>query len=679
MKNQVVNRKIEVSIVTVMVLICVLLNSSYAEVCQVGDVLAPGDSCTYPGTDVEFSVLGNGNGRFLLFTSGAGINIRNATINGKQYNFVASKRADGNWEIEAAGNDDGPEDAGETSPPQVETHKPEPVVEQPEAPDADSKQDYIEGPWLWMIANGSDIDTDYLAAESAEAITETHIARNGVNEGDYLGERQWTPGRIYPTTHCGFILCASNNVNAVVNATRLSTVSNVNLHSAYALINIISTRDQNDVQMGVGSDDAVKIWLNGAVVHRNDINRRTTGIQDLFRVNLKKGDNLLLVKVSEDFGNWGLFFKIYLNEADFTTAIPKTGTPSLPSEISAKVIPVSDTTLSIFPSSMVSPIVGEQLTLSLNITSGKDIAGYQATVAFDTTAFRFVSGANGDYLPAGAFFVEPKVEGTRVKLSAASLAGESNGDGTLATLTFEVIAVKPSAITLSDVLLSNSDGESSVPQIENAEITEPTGLKGDVNADNMVNIQDLVLVASNLGRTGQNAADVNGDSVVNIQDLVLVAGALGNAAAAPSLLYPDGLEMLTSVDVRQWLSEAQYLYLTDTTSLRGILFLQHLLTVLIPKETALLPNYPNPFNPETWIPYQLAKDAEVRLQIYAINGTLVRTLNLGHQAAGVYQNRSRAAYWDGRNELGEPVASAVYFYMLTAGDFTAARKMLIRK
>ena len=100
---------------------------------------------------------------------------------------------------------------------------------------------------------------------------------------------------------------------------------------------------------------------------------------------------------------------------------------------------------------------------------------------------------------------------------------------------------------------------------------------------------------------------------------------------------------------------------------------------VLPTQTGLLPNYPNPFNPETWLPYQLADPADVTLHIYSINGTLVRTLSLGHQAAGMYHGRSRAAYWDGRNAQSEPVASGIYFYTLTAGDFTATRKMLIRK
>ena len=109
--------------------------------------------------------------------------------------------------------------------------------------------------------------------------------------------------------------------------------------------------------------------------------------------------------------------------------------------------------------------------------------------------------------------------------------------------------------------------------------------------------------------------------------------------------------------------------------------LLHLLTEMreIPDTTALLPNYPNPFNPETWIPYHLATDAAVVLTIYDARGVLVRELTLGHQPAGVYESRARAAYWDGKNQLGESVASGVYFYTLTAGEFTATRKMLIAK
>ena len=113
----------------------------------------------------------------------------------------------------------------------------------------------------------------------------------------------------------------------------------------------------------------------------------------------------------------------------------------------------------------------------------------------------------------------------------------------------------------------------------------------------------------------------------------------------------------------------------------GMQYLQHLFRRIQspPPSTTLLPNYPNPSNPETWIPYELAETAEVTVSIHASDGKLVRTLTLGQMPAGVYQGKNRAAYWDGRNAAGEPVASGVYFYTLSAGDFSATRKMVIRK
>ena len=212
-----------------------------------------------------------------------------------------------------------------------------------------------------------------------------------------------------------------------------------------------------------------------------------------------------------------------------------------------------------------------------------------------------------------------------------------------------------------------------------ATATEVTRLAADVNGDGIVNIQDLVLVSSSLGQMDQSSADVNGDGVVNVQDLVLVAGALGQGTAASPSLHPSDIEGLTVVEVQDMLTQARQMALTDPAYLRGIAVLEQLLALLLPKETALLPNYPNPFNPETWIPYQLAKPAEVTLHLYAMNGALVRVLALGHQSAGMYHGKSRAAYWDGKNEVGESVASGVYFYTLTAGTFTATRQMLIMK
>ena len=346
--------------------------------------------------------------------------------------------------------------------------------------------------------------------------------------------------------------------------------------------------------------------------------------------------------------------------------------------------PTTNATMSLTPSPVPSPAIGEQLTLSLKIADGENVAGYQATVRFDPTALRYVESSNGDYLPSGAFFISPIPDGNKVTLAASSLTNESSGDGTLATVTFEIIDAKVSTVSLSNVLLTDKAGNSSTPQTENAQITEPPEIPRDVNRDGVVNILDLKLVEANFGKRGENVADVNGDGVVNIVDLTLVAAAIGNNNedvdnAAPVLWSLNLDTMPTRSDVEAWLREARQVNLTDPAFQSGILVLEQLLAALTPKETALLPNYPNPFNPETWIPYQLATPADVSISIYTADGQLVRKLDLEHQPVGIYESRSRAAHWDGKNAQGEPVASGVYFYTLTAGDFTATRKMLIRK
>ena len=732
-------------------------------------------------------------------------------------------------------------------------------------------QDYIQGPWLWMIANGADIDTDYLAVESGGTITEAQVAQNGVDEGDHLGDLQWTRGRIYPSTHLSFWgIRYSNNVNHVVNAIGLSTDHNLNHYSAYALINIISTHDQNDIQMGVGSDDAVKVWLNGTVVHRNNVDRRTAGIQDRFRVNLKAGNNLLLVKVSDNWDNWGMFFKIYLDEADFTTAIPEAKTdgqfPDTPQP------PVTTNTAPTFTSGVSTtrtiaentaagihigrPVVAtdadndtltytlggtnaaafnidattgqlktraaldyetkrsytvtvtvsdgsltDTITVTINITDVAETptpqqpggGGGTPTLRASTTAplteatlhesvvtltlsdgtyvdssFHVaraitVSGINGvtfntwdvddvndtevgveltfdgDFdtnatltftVGAGAIkdyngpalTAQVSVTGGTESLVASTTAPltEATLDESVVTLTLSGRTYESSsynvgrAITaagidgvtfkswdvdrISDTMVTvelTFDGNFQIDSrliftVEEgaiagysgsaftAEIPVTAGLEADANNDGVVNTQDLVLVASNYGQTGTNRADINGDGVVNIEDLTTVAGAIDNAGAAPSA-QPQMLELFTAADVKLWLSHARQRNLTDPTSLKGIIFLEQLLAAMLPKETILLPNYPNPFNPETWIPYRLAEDAFVTLTIYDGRGQVVRTLEIGHQTAAFYESRSKAIYWDGRNEFGESVASGVYFYQLRAGNYTALRRMVILK
>ena len=200
----------------------------------------------------------------------------------------------------------------------------------------------------------------------------------------------------------------------------------------------------------------------------------------------------------------------------------------------------------------------------------------------------------------------------------------------------------------------------------------------DVNGDGVVNVIDLALVALQFGQTGQSNADVNGDGVVNIDDLIQVAGSISNTGQAPQG-QPLALTTITPGDIHSWIAQAEALNRTDAMTQRGIRFLGQLLSALTPKVTALLPNYPNPFNPETWLPYRLAEDATVEIVIYDVHGVEVRRFDVGYQRAGYYTDKAKAVYWDGRNAHGESVASGVYFYQLRAGVYSQLRQLVILK
>ena len=210
---------------------------------------------------------------------------------------------------------------------------------------------------------------------------------------------------------------------------------------------------------------------------------------------------------------------------------------------------------------------------------------------------------------------------------------------------------------------------------------------GDVNQDGIVNILDIILVAQNLGQKPPSnpRVDVNKDGQVNILDLVSVAERLGEkVAAAPSQM--DVIKSTPSspedvIVVRRALNELEIVPEKSPNVRITIQFLRLWLENANRSvaTTKLLPNYPNPFNPETWIPYQLADSADVSMEIYEVGGRLVRTVSIGFKPVGYYLTRERAAYWDGRNETGELVSSGVYFLQFVAGDFTATQRVVIVK
>ena len=314
-------------------------------------------------------------------------------------------------------------------------------------------------------------------------------------------------------------------------------------------------------------------------------------------------------------------------------------------------------------------------------------------VEFDNVAHPALLKSSGDRQEgAGAtalptpFVVEAMDERGKPIVGKTVQFSVLEGEGTLNAKTVATDARGKARVTLT---LGNSQGVNKVRASSEgiqswvlfmAVATEAAPqLVADVNGDGVTNLADLAIVAQAMGKPVENPrADVNGDGVVDGEDFALVAARLGEGeAAAPSqAALPAGL----TLGKVEWALNLLHAENTGSPAFRrGIAKLEGILALLVPDETVLLANYPNPFNPETWIPYQLSEPAEVTVTIYAANGAVVRMLDLGHRRSGSYESRSRAAYWDGRNAAGEPVASGVYFYTLSAGDFSATRKMVIWK
>ena len=546
----------------------------------------------------------------------------------------------------------------------------------------------IEGPWLWvLLRNMNPIDNavswnhqgigdqnlDFLSVASGGTVTEQTIASNGATEGNSVGEHVWTSQKIEPTNADKF--GDRGNIWKM-----LSTIGITDLNGSgnivYGLTYLYSPREQK-TNMFAGGSAAHKVWLNGELVRdwhvRDRIYDLYTDYEDFFPVTLNQGRNVLLVGVEHGYGNRGR----WRFSGDFGF---EPGT-----EYTASVRGVD------YTFSHPEIYVGDTFTLDLSARNMIDFAGWQFDIAFDPAVLEAVEVKEGDFLKEGggsAFFQKGRIDnatGKISKLSSARLNEDGvTGTGRLLSVTFIAKTPGQTHLSLENFQFAAITGEPIPVRVPEILITVEGQLTtGDVNRDGQVSILDMVLVARQFGQTvsGNSAVDVNGDGVISILDLIIVASHLGEstAAAAPVMLAQKSIHDFNPAMIQTWLEQASLENDGSIAFREGITKLKSLLALLIPKETTLLANYPNPFNPETWIPYQLAEAGEVAIIIYDMRGIAIRRFDLGHQPAGIYRSKSRAAYWNGRNAVGERVASGVYFCTLTAGDFTATWKMLIRK
>ena len=507
----------------------------------------------------------------------------------------------------------------------------------------------IEGPWLWAVLPNAkwrhlESGDDLLSKASTGTVTETEIATHGAIEGSRVGDSIWTLRRL-PTTDW--------NIEDMLGQPTLTGI-------VYGVVPLYSPQEQ-DTTIYVGSNRILKVWLNGVLIHHHPPWSRdySTDYTDFYPTALKQGRNVLLIAAMTRSNA----FVGFEPGTEYTVA-----NPGVRYTFSKAPIHMDDT-----------------FTLDISAETVFDLAGWQFDIAFDPAALEAIDVSEGDFLKTDGgttFFQGGSIDNAAGKitgLSAARLSAQGvSGTGTLLQVRFKAKSAGETQLALHKFEFGTGTGDN-IPAgpHEIRIVVEERLTTGDVNRDGRVSILDLILVAQQLGKrvSAGSTVDINGDGVVSILDLIRVAQGIAESAAAPTV----GTESIDAATIEAWIAQAR---LEDDGSLafkQGIENLENLLASLIPEETALLRNYPNPFNPETWIPYQLAESAEVTLIIYDLSGKMVRRLAVGHQAAGMYRSRSRAVYWDGRNQVGEPLASGLYFYTLTTGEFTATRRMLILK
>ena len=379
-------------------------------------------------------------------------------------------------------------------------------------------------------------------------------------------------------------------------------------------------------------------------------------------------------------------------------------------------------------------------TVEIQVAGMTALAGFDIEVFFNSQLIEAVNVFEGDFLRKNrglTFTARSRIDNLNgvVALAVGRITpGGVDGQGALARIQFRSLQPGNGILNLINAKLVNVNAAEIHVERLSGSVEVPNQPTWDVNNDGFVNIFDVVLVGQHFGENPptDERVDANRDGVVNILDLVFVGrhyGEFVQPAAPASDFAPASVEAILGFfprlrrisdfgikgkrpglnpspprspapslprsltllplpsDIKWHTVHRALMALQQAPEQPGremaLIALQTWLSnsqaKITVEKTQLLENYPNPFNPETWIPYRLATGTDVVITIYDARGALIRRFPLGYQEAGHYVDKGRAFRWDGRSDSGERVSSGRYFYELRAGDYIAVKPMVILK
>ena len=527
---------------------------------------------------------------------------------------------------------------------------------------------YYDGA-TWLDSGGGVSDYDY-SITRPNPWSDTNLVENG-----WYRYRQQVKDSATPPNESAwsdwvekYTLANTPSTPTVSNptSTTLDVQVNPNGNPDYTLFAIYNVTGGYYLNASGGSNGATEVWQTKSDWGIVTVVNLTPEITYEFKCKAQNGDG-----VETPFGPSG------------------SGTTAAASVFPIKILPESQTIKA-----------GKTATINLQIENVADLGGFEFKLRYKTNIIEITASD----IQVGAFLTStgkqvinatPKFstdEDDTILFYGATTYGDQpspSGTGVLVTIALKGIGAGTTGLDLFDVQAGDADANPISVDAIDGSITVESILYGDVSGDGTISAYDASLVLQyivgsiKLSPEQRQAADVTGNDTISALDAALILQytvglitkfPVDSEPIAPAMNPKNETQILVEA-----LAQLENASLTKEQKhvleqLKNLVFSQ-----LIPNHTTLLQNFPNPFNPETWIPFALSQDAIVTIRIYDIAGRLVRKLELGNKSAGFYTTKDRSAYWNGHNEAGERASSGLYFYTIQAGSFTATKRMILVK